>query len=82
MATNHAAKEMDTDGLGYTDIAHRILTGKIANRQHDRQTGEKKYVIEGWSLGNDKAQTVVKIAPTGNVVIIPRLPTVVRRVFL
>jgi hypothetical protein len=70
VATPHAVEEMEADGLTIFDVEHCILTGKTVESQRDRQTGERKYVIEGTSLHDDLARIVAKIAPTGKLVII------------
>lgn len=52
------------------DIEEVILTGEIIERQKDKITDEWKYKISGKSIGNDKVEIVVKISPTGMLVII------------
>lgn len=61
---------MEADGLTIFDVEHCILTGKIMERRRDRRTGESKYLIEGKTLDDEKVRAVVKIAPTGKLVII------------
>jgi hypothetical protein len=51
--TLHAEEEMDDDELSIFDIERCILTGKIIERQKDRDTEEWKYVIEGQSFAGD-----------------------------
>ncbi len=57
--TVHAEEEMEDDKLTIFDVEHGILTGKIVERQKDRDTGEWKYVIHG-----------AKLSPTGKLVIL------------
>jgi len=52
------------------DIERCILTGKIIERQKDRDTEEWKYVIEGQSIAGDKVGTVTKLSITGKLIII------------
>ena len=41
----HAEEEMNNDGLTIYDLESAILTGKIVERQRDRETAELKYCI-------------------------------------
>ena len=68
--TQHARKEMNDDDLTIFDVECAILTGKILERQRDQQTNEPKYCIEGRSLQDEFVETVVKISPTGKLVIV------------
>ncbi len=68
--TQHARKEMNDDDLSIYDIEHGILTGKILERQKDAVTTEWKYRIGGETFENDKFEVIVKLSPTGKVVII------------
>jgi hypothetical protein len=71
VATTHAVEEMEADGLTIFDVEHSILTGRIVKRQRDRLTrNNKKYVIEGRSLGDENVGVVVKISPTRKLVIV------------
>ncbi|MGH8532124.1 MAG: DUF4258 domain-containing protein [Gammaproteobacteria bacterium] len=67
----HAAEELDDDNLTILDLENIILTGEIIERQRDRQTREVKCVIiRGFTLDDLEAETIVKIGPTGRVVVI------------
>ena len=68
--TVHAVDEMEDDGLTIFDLEQAILTGKIAERQRDEETREWKYVVQGSTLSDDKVGVVVKLSPTGKLVII------------
>ncbi|MBI5196282.1 MAG: DUF4258 domain-containing protein [Nitrospirae bacterium] len=68
--TIHGEEEMDNDSLSIFDVEHCILTGKILERQKDKATMEWKYRINGKSLSGGEAEVVVKISPTGKLVII------------
>jgi hypothetical protein len=70
IVTEHARREMTNDLLTVFDVEHVILTGEILERQRDQQTAEWKYRIRGSSLENDWVDTVVKITPTGKVVVL------------
>lgn len=66
----HAADELDDDEISILDVERIILTGEIIERQRDAQTRERRYVIRGETLDGEAACSVVKIGPTGKVVII------------
>ena len=52
------------------DLESIILTGRIVERQNDRQTGETKVVIRGRTLDGHEAEVVAKVGPTGALYII------------
>ena len=56
----HAFKELEPDGLTVLDLEMCVLTGQIVERQRDRTTGEKKYVIEGQADDGLEITVVVK----------------------
>ena len=66
----HASEELDDDNLTILDLENIILTGEIVERQRDRQTGEVKCVIRGLTLDDRKAESVVKVGPTGKLFVI------------
>lgn len=66
----HAADELDDDEISILDVETIILTGEIIERQRDAQTRERKYVIQGETVDGEAACCVVKISPTGQVVLI------------
>lgn len=68
--TLHAEEEMNDDGLTIYDVERCILTGKILERQKDRKTVEWKYRINGQSITGEEAEVIVKLSPTGKLVII------------
>ena len=70
IVTEHARQEMTNDLLTVFDIEHVILTGEILERQRDQQAVEWKYRIRGSSVENDWVEAVVKITPTGKVVVL------------
>ena len=68
--TIHAEEEMSEDGLAIYDIEQGILTGRILERQRDKVSTELKYRIRGRTLDNEELEIIVKLSPTGKVVII------------
>ncbi len=68
--TLHAEEEMDDDQLTTFDVECCILTGEIVERQKDRDTGERKYLIKGRTLTGIEVVVVTKLSPTGKLVII------------
>lgn len=45
--TLHAEEEIDQEELSIFDVESVILTGRIVERQKDRESGERKYLIRG-----------------------------------
>lgn len=68
--TLHAEEEMDNDDLEIFDVENAVLTGKIIERQRDREMGEWKYLLKGQALSEKSAIVVLKLSPTGKVVIL------------
>jgi hypothetical protein len=68
--TLHAEEEMSDDNLSIFDVERSLLTGEIVERQKDAVTGEWKYLIKGDTVAGNEMMTVVKISPTGKLVII------------
>lgn len=66
----HADDEMNDDCLTIFDVERCILTGKILERQKDKDTAEWKYRINGKSLSGGELEVFAKISPTGRLVII------------
>lgn len=66
----HAEEEMNDDCLTIFDVERCILTGKILERQKDKDTAEWKYRINGKSLSGGEVEVVAKLSPTGKLVII------------
>ncbi len=66
----HAAEELDDDNITVLDLENIILTGEIIERQRDRQTREVKCVVRGLTLDGLEAETIVKVGPTGKLVVI------------
>lgn len=68
IATLHAEEEMNNDNLSIFDVERVILTGEIAERQKDKETGEWKYLIRGLTLQETEAVVVSKLSPTGKMI--------------
>lgn len=68
--TIHADEEMNDDDLTIFDVEHAIITGRITERQKDRETGEWKYVVEGQTVDGDGVVVAAKLSVTGKLVII------------
>jgi hypothetical protein len=68
--TLHAEEEMDNDDLEIFDVENAVWTGKIIERQRDRETGEWKYLMKGQALSKTSVIVVLKLSPTGKVVIL------------
>lgn len=71
VVTLHADEEMDNDGLAIFDVESGILTGAIIERQKDRKTKERKYLVRGKTVDGAKViVVVVKFGRTGKLVIL------------
>lgn len=70
VVTIHAEEEMTDDDLMVSDVEHVIACGAIQECQRDRATGERKYRIRGNATDGRSASAVVKLGPTGKVVVI------------
>ena len=67
--TLHAEEEMMADGLTVIDVEAAMLCGEVHHVQRDRQTRDRKYVIE--CLMSDGAISVVcRFGPRAKLVII------------
>ncbi|MGB5079631.1 MAG: DUF4258 domain-containing protein [Burkholderiales bacterium] len=66
----HAAEELEDDKLTILDLENIVLTGRILERQKDRETRETKIVIRGRTLDGRQAEAVVKVGPAGALYII------------
>lgn len=70
VVSTHTAEELEDDDLSILDLENIILTGQIAARQRDAQTHEVKYVVSGATLGGSAAEAVVKVGPTGKLIVV------------
>jgi hypothetical protein len=70
LMTLHAEEEMDNDGLTVYDVESIILTGQVIERQRDRKTGQRKYLIRGETLEGKTAVVVGRWGFTDKLVIV------------
>jgi Domain of unknown function (DUF4258) len=70
VVSTHAADELEDDHLSILDLENIILTGRIIGHQRDDRTSEVKTVIGGRALDESAAEVVVKVGPTGRLVVI------------
>jgi hypothetical protein len=68
--TLHARREMIEDELTIYDIEHAILSGRVLERQRDLETREAKYCVNGQTLAGVDMEAIVKLGPTGKLVVI------------
>ncbi len=68
--TIHALEEMGEDDVLDEDVEHVILTGQIVERQVDRATRERKYVLTGTDLAGEPVGVVLKMGSTDKVVVV------------
>ena len=61
--TIHALEEMGEDDVLDEDISNTILTGHIVERQVDRATRERKYVLAGMDCAGEPVNVVLKMGP-------------------
>ncbi len=61
----HAAEELEDDNLTILDLENIVLTGRIVERQKDRETREPKIVIRGRGLDGRETEAIVKVGLTG-----------------
>ena len=69
--TLHAEEEMDADGFSIVDVENALFAGSIVARQTDRESNERKYLVQGPSA--DQATdlvVVVKFGRGGHLVIV------------
>jgi hypothetical protein len=66
----HAAEELEDDSLSILDLENIILTGQIVERQRDARSKEVKYVVRGSTLEGIAAEAILKVGPSGKLVLI------------
>jgi len=66
----HAVEELDHDNLAILDLENILLTSEIVERQRDRKTHERKFVVRGTTVGGLQAEAVVKFGPLGSLFVI------------
>ena len=68
--TLHAEEEMEDDGLTILDVERVVLTGRIMERQRDRDTRHAKYVVAGRTEADERAEVVARLSASGKLVIV------------
>jgi len=68
--TTHADEEMTADGLTVFDVEHVLLSGRIVERQRDREWGGWKHRLRGRLPGGEELEVVWKIGARKEAVII------------
>ena len=69
--TLHAEEEMDADGFSIFDVENALLAGGIVARQTDRESRQRKYLIQGPSAEQTAdLVVVVKFGLGGQLVIV------------
>jgi len=68
--TIHALEEMGQDDVLDEDIENVVLKGRIVERQLDRATKERKYVLTGTAIGGEPVGVVLKMGAGGKAVVI------------
>jgi uncharacterized protein DUF4258 len=68
--TIHALEEMGEDDFLDEDIENVILKGRIVERQLDRATKERKYVLTGTDVSGEPVGVVLKMGSAGKAVVI------------
>ena len=70
VVTLHAEEEIDEDELSIFDVERVVLTGDITERQKDAEKKGWKYLVRGQALDGSEVIVVVKLGPTGKMVVI------------
>jgi len=68
--TIHALEEMGEDDVLDEDIENVILRGRIVERQVDRATRERKYVLTGTDVAGEPIGVVLRMGLTGKAIVI------------
>lgn len=68
--THHGLDELEEDGLSVLDLESCVLTGSVVERQRDRRTGERKYVVAGHALDGRGVTVVAKWLAVGRMAVL------------
>jgi len=68
--TFHALEAMGEDDVLDEDIENAILNGQIVERQIDRATKERKYVLTGTDAAGKPVGVVLKMGSIGKVIVL------------
>ncbi len=66
----HGLEAMEDDELTILDVERCLLTGRIVERQRDRQRREWKYLVHGQAVDGTPMVVVAKIGRTRRLVIL------------
>ncbi|MBI2158805.1 MAG: DUF4258 domain-containing protein [Candidatus Rokubacteria bacterium] len=68
--TVHGLEAMEDDELTILDVERCLLTGRIVERQRDRQRREWKYLVQGLAVDGTPMVVVAKIGRARRLVIL------------
>lgn len=68
--TVHALEEMSEDDVLDEDITNVVLKGSIVERQLDRATKERKYVLRGSDVAGEAVGVVLKMGAAGKAIVV------------
>ena len=68
--TVHGLEAMEDDELTILDVERCLLTGRIVERQRDRERREWKYLVQGQAVDGTPMVIVAKIGRTRRLVIL------------
>jgi hypothetical protein len=68
--TVHGLEAMEDDELTILDVERCLLTGRIVERQRDRERREWKYLVQGQAVDGIPMVAVAKISRTRRLVIL------------
>ena len=63
-------READADDFSVFDVENAILTGAIAERQREAETGEWKYIISGEAVDGRALSVVAKFGTSAQMLYI------------
>jgi hypothetical protein len=72
--TVHGLEAMEDDELTILDVERCLLTGRIVERQRDRQRREWKYLVQGQAVDGTPMVVVARIGRTRRLVILTVYP--------
>jgi len=70
LLTVHGVEAMEDDELTILDVERCLLTGRIVERQRDRQRREWKYLVQGRAIDGTAMAVVAKVGRTRRLVIL------------
>ena len=70
IVTIYALEEMSEDDILDEDIENVVLKGRIVERQLDRATKERKYILRGNDVAGELVGVVLQMGAAGKAVVI------------